>query len=226
MTVPLRIASIALAGLLTASCSVFGPQLSEDGLAKVRISGPGTLLMKPDHPAGSYDSILLVPKVGLDYATGQEPLPYYVEQAIVEHMLARLTSGARTSFPVVTTPGPCTVQLGLWLTRLSFYETRGSSSQTNFINSYGNATLVFEFRDSMTNQALIRYGQTANLGSGVEGSARGPNLDRLYRVLDVMLDNVGTRMQEALPVQMDSPSHKGCTGKLGRAVLAAREASN
>lgn len=220
------VASLATALAAATACSLVGPRTSEDGLAKVPGPGPGTLFVKPGHPVGSYDAILLRPKVGFDYAAGQEPLPPHVERRIAERMVFGLSRGVDAKFQPALDPDPCAVQLGLWLTNLRFYESLGKGSKTSYVNSYGQATLIFEFRDSMTDEPLIRYGQTARLGSGVDGgTATGPDLRRLNRAIDVMLRNVGEKLQEVVPVTEEAgfESAHGCQGKLGKAVLAARE---
>jgi len=225
----LRLAAVAVLATVVAAataCSLVGPRTSVDGLTKVAGPGPGTLFVKTGHAVGSYDAILLRPKVGFDYAAGQEPLPPHVEQRIAERMVYGLRRGVDAQFQPASEPDPCAVQLGLWLTNLSFYESLGKGSKTSYVNSYGQATLIFEFRDSMTDEALVRYGQTARLGSGVDGgTTTGPDLRRLNRAIDVMLRNVGQKLQEVVPVSEESSfeSAHGCQGKIGKAVLAARE---
>lgn len=214
-------ALIVATAVLTTGCSLLQPKVSDDGLAKVSSRGPGSLYMKPNHPVGSYDDIL-VAKVGINYTQGQKPLPPETEQALFSRMIFGLQGGVDTEFRLAQKPSPCTLELGLYLTNLSFYEADGQGSQTSFINSFGQATLVFEFRDSMTDEALVRYGQTSSLGSGVEGGARGPDIDRLNRALDRMLENVGRKLQDVVPVAMEARSDAGCQGKIGRAVLEAR----
>lgn len=218
---PRAIAAIAVASMLSAGCSLVQPRMTEDGLAKVSSRGPGALYMKPGHSAGSYDNIM-VAKIGIDYAPDQEPLSEAIEQAIFDRMVFGLQNGVDTEFNLALSPGPCTLQLGLYLTRLRFYDHEVSGSQTSFVNSYGEATLVFEFRDSVTDEALVRYGQSSSLGSGVEGGASGPDIDRLNRTLDRMLLNVGRKLQEVVPVDVAARSEQGCNGAVGKAVLEAQ----
>ncbi|MGI9591569.1 MAG: hypothetical protein ACR2P8_09385 [Myxococcota bacterium] len=219
----LAFATLGAALAFATSCSLFTPSLTDDGLEKVSGAGPGSLYVKPGHPVGSYDKILLARKFGIHYSAGQEPLEPRVEQALVDHMIHRIVALNR-EFDVVDTPDHCTTQMGLYLTRVQFYEPTGSGSQTSYVNSYGSATLVFEFRDAMTEEPLVRYGQTARLGSGVQGGTQGPDLDRLKRALDQMLFNVGVTLQERVPVADTTvESEHGCEGNIAKAVMAARE---
>jgi len=216
-------ATLGAALAFATSCSFFTPKLTEDGLEKVTGSGPGSLYVKPGHPVGSYDKILLARKFGIHYSAGQEPLDPSLERALVDHMINRIVALNR-EFEVVDTPDHCTTQMGLYLTRVQFYEPSGSGAQTSYVNSYGSATLVFEFRDAMTEEPLVRYGQTARLGSGVQGGTQGPDLDRLKRALDTMLRNVGVTLQERVPVAAaPAASEHGCQGNIAKAVMALRE---
>jgi len=191
---------------------------TSDGLAKVSTRGPGTLYVKPNHPVGSYDDIM-VATIGIDYARGQDELSEEDEDVVFDRMVATLYEGVAADFGLAREPGPCTVKMGLYLTDVDFYESRVSGSQTRFISSYGAATLVFEFRDSTTDEALVRYGQRRSFGAGVEGgNVRGPDLDLLGATLDAMLEDVGRTLQEVLAPNVKGEAARGCQGKLGQAL--------
>jgi hypothetical protein len=225
---PVSIASVALAafGLLLTGCAG-GPDgrprpisvgETPDGLGKVSTRGPGALFVKPNHPVGSYDDIM-VATIGIHYAPGQDELTEEQEDVIFDRMVGTLYEGVAASFGLAKQPGPCTVKMGLYLKDVDFYESRTSGSQTRFVNSYGAATLVFEFRDSMTDEPLVRYGQRRSFGSGVDaGNARGPELDRLGDTLDKMLEDVGLTLQEVHAPNVAADAARGCSGNLGRSL--------
>jgi hypothetical protein len=189
-----------------------------DGLARVSTRGPGDLFVKQNHPVGSYDDIM-VATIGIHYAPGQDELTEEQEDVIFDRMVATLYDGVARGFSIAKQPGPCTVKMGVYLKDVDFYESRTSGSQTRFVSSYGAATLVFEFRDSTTDEALVRYGQRRSFGAGVDaGGPRGPNLDLLGDTLEKMLEDVGVTLQEVLAPNVEGEAARGCQGNLGRAL--------
>ena len=216
----LVVAGVVLAATGPAGCAVGSrpTETSSDGLARVSSRGPGALYLKPEHPVGSYDDIM-VTSIGIHYATGQRALSEDEEDVIFDRMVDTLYQGVAAEFGLAKQPGPCTVKMGLYLKDVDFYESHVTGSQTRFVNSYGAATLVFEFRDSLTDEALVRYGQRRSFGAGVDsGDLRGPDLERLGVTLDRMLEDVGRTLQEVLAPNVDGRAAMGCNGNLGRAL--------
>lgn len=218
-----------LLALLTATAAAWSAcaggagrsQQTDDGLAKVSTRGPGILYVKPGHPVGSYDDIMLA-SIGIHYAAGQKELAESDEDVILDGMEATIYERVAAGFQVAERPGPCTVKLGVYLKDVDFYESSGSGAQTRFISSYGAATLVFEFRDSLSDEPLVRYGQRRSFGAGVDaGSLKSMDLKRLATTLERMLEDAGDTLQEALAPEVAGRAAVGCNGLIGR-TLAQR----
>ncbi len=198
--------------------------ISPDGLVHVPTQRSGTLFVKPNHGFDSYDDIL-VSQIGIGYAEGQTPLTGSEENLIYQRLLetrtARLEARGQR---VAQAPGPCTLAQSLYLTDLELFEAEFTGSQTNVVSSFGAVTVVMEFRDSLSNEVLVRYGARKGLGGGVAEGRIFPDLERLDQTLQSILEVMSDTLRRELPLgPTDARAAIGCEGWIGKARLAARQ---
>lgn len=224
---PLRPTSFVAAGLLVAGLagSTLGCAGTETGSAKPRASGRvaqttsdglelarstkrSVLWVKPDHHLGRYDEVI-VQVAGFLYANGQQPLDAAQEKEVGE-MLAGTLSGLTTNSPVGLTkvPGPCVVVVNVGLKDLRLHTSEASGSSTSFVSSFGYATLVVEFRDSLSNTPLLRYMAARGLGGGPGTGQAGANLPRLGRTLGEIATEMVDELAKIVPSTTSKQAHE------------------
>lgn len=200
---------VVLATLLAVGCGGGGPDgarpsvqarpVTSDGLELVRSTGRSKLWVRPDHHIGRYDDIL-VTEIAFAYAQGQEELGPDQEREVGE-MLRSAIEGITEGSPVgrASAPGECVVamRLGLKDIRLHIAETQGSS--VSYVSSFGSATMIVEFRDSLSDTALVRYATHRGLGGGPGTGRIGANLTRLGKALGDMVTAMTSELQRIVP---------------------------
>ena len=91
------------------------------------------------------------------------------------------------------------IQLGLKDMRLHVNDSGASGSSISYVNSFGSATMIIEFRDSRTDEVLIRYASHRGLGGGPGTGRVGANLPRLGRALGGMVTDMTLELQKITP---------------------------
>ena len=214
-------AGCAAAALLASGCALQSPRgalpPTPDGLVYVATSGSGSLFVRPGLSFDGYDDIYIA-QIGISYADGQQPLSGAEEnrvyQRLVEGRVGELTARGQR---VADKPGPCTLAQSVYLTDLKFFESKVTGSQSNVISSFGAVTIVSEFRDSTSNEILVRYGERRSLGSGVAEGRVKADLARLDQTLDGILHDMGSALRRTLPLGgTDSRASFGCEGRIGK----------
>jgi hypothetical protein len=207
--------SLVLSALVAVGCaSLHEPQRSPDGLVRTSSWKPGNLFAHPTRSIDDYDDIW-VAEIGLHYADGQEPLAdsdaNRIRRMMYDTVLERFPVAGQLT---ARAAGPCTLRLGVYLAALEF---PGSDAARKRRSHNGAATVVFELRDSQSNEPLVRYGQRRELDSGgLRRASTGPDLDRFESALRTALDDVGLRMHDALPVNATGArTEQGCQGTVG-----------
>ena len=177
---------------------------TSDGLELAKSTKRSVLWVKPDHHLGRYDEVI-VQVAGFLYASGQTPLSA-AEETEVGEMLAGTLAGITANSPVrpTRTPGPCAVVVNVGLKDLRLHTSAESGSSTSFVSSFGSATLVVEFRDSMTDAPLLRFMAARGLGGGPGTGRAGANLPRLGKTLG----EIATEMVDELAVIVPSTTSK------------------
>jgi hypothetical protein len=239
MTTPLRIVLLALAlsaSLMLLACSgqtsgsaervarqaaaKAAPELTSDGLELVRSTARSRLWVKPDHHIGRYDNIL-VTGIGFSYGSGQESLNDAQEQQVGE-MLKTAISGITSDSPVVgqaQEEGPCVVALQLGLKDIFLHISETTGSSVSYVSSFGSATMIVEFRDSLTDVPLVRYAANRGLGGGPGTGQLGANLNRLGRALGEMVRDMTKELQTIVPdttVRAETECNDGIYKMTGR----------
>ena len=178
------------------------PEMTPSGLALVRKTPRSMLWVRPDHHVGHYDEILIT-GVGFTYGLGQTELSPKEEAKVRNMLIDAMDAFTEDPSPVgrAYKPGPCVVaiQLGLKDMRLHINETGGSGSSISYVNSFGSATMIIEFRDSQSDQVLIRYASHRGLGGGPGTGRVGANLPRLGRALGGMVTDMTNELQKITP---------------------------
>ena len=157
--------------------------------------------------------------VGIQYAEEQEPLAESDEQAIrklvydiaLEEVPVAKQLGAREA-------GSCTLKMGVHLAALAFPRPGFTGPRNR-----GAAVVIFEFRDSLTNEPLVRYGQRRELTNATRKTDGGPDVERLTEILHDVLADVRTAMRDSLPVnRTGARAAEGCHGVIGDVRTKAR----
>jgi len=181
------------------------PELTSDGLQMVVSTPRSRLWVKPDHHLGKYDDIM-VTGIGFAYGNGQDPLDDDQEKRVGE-MLQSAIAAITEAGPVgqVTAEGPCVASLQVGLKDIFLHIGKTSGSSVSFVSSFGSATMIVEFRDSLTDVTLVRYAANRGLGGGPGTGRMGANLGRLGRALGEMVTDMTTELRTIVPDTTDRP---------------------
>ena len=186
------------------------PRKTSDGLELVRTTKRSVLWVKPDHHLGRYDDVI-VQLAGFLYADGQAPLDAEQEKQVgrlLVEALAQITNDGPVGMTRV--PGPCTVvvNVGLKDLRLHTAGDHPGGSSSSYVTSFGSATLVVEFRDSLTGTPLVRYMAARGLGGGPATGRAGANLPRLGRTLGEIVTGMVDELARIVPSTKGRVEHQ------------------
>jgi len=226
------ITAVVAAALLGLSCASAGGSgleraeltpdapLTSDGLAMVRSTPRARLWVRPDHHLGRYDAIQ-VTGIGFQYGQGQTRLNDSQEEQVGEMLvdaIASITEG--TPVGESATSGPCVVSLQVGLKDIFLHLGEASQgSSISYVSSFGSATMVVEFRDSTSQETLLRYAANRGLGGGPGTGQIGANLGRLGKALGRMVTDMTTELQTIVPdttVRNESECNDGIYRMTGR----------
>jgi len=169
------IATVACALLALAACQTptLTDEMSPDGLAKVKNSLFQLAWVRPGIDLSHYDKVMLE-GAGIEYrpakaatnlvaasVSGQTEFAMTEKQK--ERLKAAVTEAFRTElakskeFQLVTEPGPNTLRVrGALLDVVSYVPPDPVGAGAIYLRNIGEATLIFEVRDSQTEQILAR----------------------------------------------------------------------
>ncbi len=184
-------------------------QKTTDGLELVRSTKRSVLWVKPDHHLGRYDDVI-VKVAGFLYADGQSTLEPAQEKQVGE-MLQGALAGITAKGPVgiATAAGPCVVVVNIGLKDLRLHTADyNAGASTSYVSSFGSVTLVVEFRDSMTNTALLRYMAASGLGGGPGTGQAGANLPQLGRTLGEIVTSMVDELAKIVPTTTGERTHE------------------
>ena len=124
-----------------------------------------------------------------------------IEVGWIGEMLVEAVSGITKDTPVgrADQPGECVVALELGLKDMRLYIGQAEGSAISYVRSFGEATMIVEFRDSLTEETLVRYAAHRGLGGGQGSGRMGANLGRLGRALGDMVTDMVTELQTIVP---------------------------
>lgn len=174
-------------------------KMTSDGLVMVNETPRSKLWVKPDHNLGRYDDVL-VAGIAFAYAQGQERLNAGQEEQVGD-MLVSAVNGITEGTPVgrANEPGECVVALELGLKDIRLHIGQAEGSAISYVSSFGEATMIVEFRDSLSEETLVRYAAHRGLGGGQGSGRMGANLGRLGRALSDMVTDMVTELQTIVP---------------------------
>ena len=222
MLLPIVVIVAMLAGFGCAK-PVAHPWVTRDGLVEVETYNRGKLFVKRDHHLGDYDN-LLIDHVGFRYGPRQVRLRDGQEDRIVSMLLGAVQGSQDGTIGLAATPGPCVLTVNFFLKDLEL-ETPAwrSDSTTNFVSSYGAATMVLELRDSMDQEPLARFIQRRDLGGGQATVGHRMSFFRLRHVMSFALRDMGNELRKVIPPTAQGADSRtgGCRGGMGQVALGS-----
>jgi hypothetical protein len=193
------------------------PPVETDASGLVRIpTAKGNLFAHPARSIDDYDDILLG-DVRISYAPDQQPLSE-IDAARLRMMTYDIVTKQIPAAGqlVAAGPAPCTVKLGVELTSLSLKQGAPAG---------GGTTISMEFRDSLTDDPIVRYGQRRSLDAGPSAAAGSPDLEGLRTTLATVATDFRGNFRHELPLNATGArAAQGCKGTIGRVRKAAKEA--
>jgi len=215
---------VLVIGILTAFGCAKPPEhpwVARDGLVEIETYNRGKLFVRRDHHLGDYDN-LLIDHVGFRYGNNQERLPDGQEDRIVSMLLGAIQGSQDGTIGLAATPGPCVLTVNFFLKDLEFEApVRGGGSESNFISSYGAATMVLELRDSMDQDPLARFIQRRDLGGGRSAQTQAMSLTRLRYVMSFAIRDMGNQLRKVIP-PTTGRTENNCRGGMAQVALGSR----
>lgn len=207
--------------IVAAGCASDAPTTDASGLVRIASKEtarePGHLYAHPTRSIDDYDDFLLS-DVGISYAPREQPLSE-VDMRRLRSMAYEIVNRQIPAAGqlAVDKPGPCTVTLAVALNGLEFPDP-GS-------NENGHTAVVMEFRDSISNDPIVRYEQRRELSVGLSTQASGPDLERLGKTLEIVAEDMRLRFRDVLPLNATGArSGQGCKGTIGKVRAQAKAA--
>lgn len=196
--------ALALLVLLATGCAPVSPPPvaapPPSTLVPVDTGGRGVFLVAPDHQLGRYDA-LRIEEVGLEPSAHQRRLSDRDADRI-RTLLIDAVAGSQDPRRLGLTdqPGPCVLGVRIFVTNLALNVPRTeSTSTTRLVDSFGEATLILELRDSVSERPLARFLQRRDLGGGVADGRSHATLQRLERVVGRSIREMGAELQALTP---------------------------
>ena len=183
-------------------------EMTPSGLALVRSTPRSRLWVRPDHHIGHYDDILIT-GVGFTYGHGATELSPQQEIQVRGMLIDAMGTFTQEGSPVgmSLSEGPCVVAIQLGLKDMRLHISKMTGSSISFVNSFGSATMIIEFRDSESDKVLLRYAAHRGLGGGPGTGRGGANLPRLGSALGDMVTDMTTELQKITPTTTMRSEH-------------------
>lgn len=174
-----------------------------EALDPVEFPLPGTLLLKEGHGIGGYDAFL-VPESTIRYRRGSRPLPPDLEAGFLASLEQTLVDAAEEAdIPVVHTRGRCVMEVSMDLREVDI-EPQGRSR-------LGRMNLVMEFRDTLTDEPLLRYVREHEIPSQGTATRRGAQLKQAFAKMVASMEIGGALRAAGLA---EDAERAGCRGTL------------
>jgi hypothetical protein len=202
---------LVVAALLAIGCaSTTEQQADSSGLVRVKSWKSGNLFSHPSLSIDDYDDIWLA-AIGIQYAEGQKPLAEPDEQSVRKVVFDTVLEEVPIATQLgVRQAGPCTLKMGVHLAALAL--PRPFTGRQN----RPSAVVVFELRDSQTDEPLVRYGQRRELARAARRTEGGLDPEQLEEAMRAALDDVNTAIRDAVPVNATGArAAQGCKGAIG-----------
>jgi hypothetical protein len=208
--------------LLCGACAV-PPEhawTTQDGLVEIYTPGRSRLFLRRDHQLGRYDD-LLIEHVGFRYGRSQRRLADHHEERIANMLIAAVQGSQDGAVGLTEEPGLCVLSVNFYVKDLEFYDAAWSTaSQTSFVSSYGEATMIIELRDSLEDVPLARFVQRRDLGGGFNADSTTRKVSRLGIVIGRALSDMGIQLRRITP-PTSRGWESGCRGGLSSVALGS-----
>lgn len=187
-------------------------------IENLNIVGAGQITVHPTLSIGDYDK-LRFNQIRLRYAPGQKPLSNSRKKQFSIGLLKELKKSIKENGnDLVKKPGKCVVDINLSVLNISL-DGVSDGNGGNFKKSLGSATLVYDMRDSVTNDRLVMMTGKRDFGSGLDRRGNRDDFDRLSDNVGALLVDLGETLGEAVAQEIAArsgqPSSKpGCQNLL------------
>ena len=176
-----------------------------DGLTRTEIDMPGVLFIREDHGLGSYDAFR-IPEASISYRRGSRKLPEDMEATFMASLEQSLIDAAsEADIPIVQSEGDCVLQVAMGLTDVDIERAKS--------RSIGHMTLVMEFRDTTSNEPLLRYATRNTIKN--EGSEE-PRSELIGAAFDQMVDEMEISGALRAAGLSNGEIRPGCQGTLAK----------
>ncbi len=187
---------------------------------EIDTGGRGLLLVRRDHQLGRYDQ-LLIEHVGFSYSPTQRWLSFRQEDRIRSMLTAAVEGSHDGEIGLADDSGPCVLGVRFYVTDLELHTPAlQTGSTTSFVNSFGEATMILELRDTESNVPIAHFLQRRELGGGPANGATGTSIRRLGTVVGVAMRDMGRQLQRLTP-----PTASGwdaeCKGGMTRVAIGS-----
>ncbi len=225
-----RIVAVALLGIATGCAHGVARQetpakitaWTPGELQPVDIRGQGILMVRPDHELGRYDA-LLVEYVGFRYSDDQPWLSFEDEDRVHSVLTDAIAERSGAGVRFAEEADACVLSVRFYVTDLELYDAiEDSGSSVRFVRSFGQATMIMELRDSLTQKPLARFLQRRRLGGGRSATGgTGASIQRLRKAVSASMRDMGEELRRVTPPSTRSPREGECGGDMMRVAFGA-----
>ncbi len=211
-----QIVSLAIVGMIVVSCGTTAgespsaqakTETTLDGLVRVDTDADGDLFLRMDHGIGGYDAILVAPSF-VHYRRSSTRLDSDIEDVYLASLEQSLVDVAEEAHvPIVYQPHRCVIKVGIGFINVAL--ARRPSAKI-----LGEVTLVIEYRDSMSNQSLLRFVAPKRIERETGDTTRKQQIRNSF---DKMIAEVDIIAALRAATVVPSPPRPGCNGDLLRA---------
>lgn len=222
----IRLALAALALVAVAPASADKLPADWDGLVHVQAKKLAAVYLRPDADFRAYSKVMFDPSQAAfeknwaqNYNAQTMSLSNRVTDSDVQNRIAEVQAGLDKIFPetftkegyqIVTAPGPAVARISVGIVNLSITAPDvGTGFGANFAVDAGEATLVVEVRDSVTNQllgrGLDRRAAGADEGDGFPRNAvtNRDDFKQLFQTWATIAAKGLTELRETSPINTD-----------------------
>ena len=202
-------------GPSTGSSAAPASQKTADGLIKVETEADGDLYIRPEHGIGGYDAIVIA-EAFVNYRRSSARLEPEDEEVYIISLEQALVDEANSiGAPIRYEPGECVLKVGIGFLNVNL--ARNDSSAV-----LGEMLLVIEYRDSMSDESLLRLMVPKQIDREPEGVSRA---DHVSQSFDRMIDEVDVTTALRSATKVPSAPRPGCEGRLVNAGLPSVSSS-
>lgn len=180
-----------------------------DGLVRVETNKPGDLYLRDNHGIGGYDAIAIAPAF-VNYRRSSTKLEPDVEDAHLAALEQALFDAAEdANVEIEYAAGNCVITVGIGFMNVML-------AKSDRADVLAEMTLVIQYQDSVSGEALLRYIAPTRVEHEPEGVSRE---DQIRASFDRMIAEVDIITALRAATTSPSPPRAGCQGNLLKAGL-------